>query len=212
MRCARGEQWRILPKPTLVSSRSRQGRKKLHSLYEKNKNIANAFPNDKPRLSSAHCRYVIGTSEAIHEAREMCTTLKMSSRCITRSFPYARMQWRVYGRRTWRFNYKRPRLLHGHVSDSTRVSSRKLRLYINQGDCIPSVQFTVSGTIHAKLFRFYLCDFCHFFISYANKRKGKDSITLDMDIWTILTFHFQLFAFNLKNIFSFPAFHVIIKV
>lgn len=53
-------------------------RKKLHFLYEKNKNITSAFSNGKSRLSNAHCRYVIATGGAIHETREMHTTSKMS--------------------------------------------------------------------------------------------------------------------------------------
>lgn len=60
---------------------------------------------------------------------------RRSHRWITRhgrSFSCARMQWRVYSRETWRFNYKRPQLLHGHAGerDTERVNSWKLYDYV----------------------------------------------------------------------------------
>lgn len=75
MRCICGEQ-RLSWNSRSFLAFSTRARKKLHSLYGKNKNIANAFSNGKPRMSNAHCRYVIATGGAIHETREMS---KMSS-------------------------------------------------------------------------------------------------------------------------------------
>lgn len=118
-------------------------KKKSHSVWEKWK--CEYFLNDQPCLSYTH--YTVTTSWVMHKTRETYTTSKIPSvnhMRHGRSFSCARMQWRVYNRGTWRFNYKRPQLLHGHAGDTERVNSWKLWLHIyrtrSRLHCLVSIQ------------------------------------------------------------------------
>lgn len=73
----RGQRLSRNPRPCPESS-SRTEKITLHSRGIK---ISRAFPNDKLRLSSAHCYYVIMTGRATH--KERCARRRRSRRCIT---------------------------------------------------------------------------------------------------------------------------------